>query len=94
MPRAPRPGRERRTPVEPETWLWLLDGERPVDSFEIWSLDAHGDKPNSPLRALWTDLGALVVATFAQHASRQTSTRVVASGSPCDAPTHRRPWRI
>ena len=46
-------------------WNWLLDGERPADSFEIWSLNAHGDKPNSPLRALWASLGDAIVSTYA-----------------------------
>jgi hypothetical protein len=66
MPRPQRPPRERRgAPIDETIWLWLLDGERPDDDFELFLLDGLGDQPNSLLRALWNDVGASVVATFA-----------------------------
>jgi hypothetical protein len=65
MPRPQRPPRERRSaPVNDAIWLWLLDGDRPADDFELFMLDMQGDQ-NSQLRALWADIGATVVDTFA-----------------------------
>jgi hypothetical protein len=66
MPRPQRPPRERRgAPIDDAIWLWLLDGNRPADDFELFLLDGLGDKPHSQLRRLWEDVGAAVVATFA-----------------------------
>jgi hypothetical protein len=66
MPRPQRPPRERRgAPIDEAIWLWLLDGARPADDFELFMLDMQGDQPNSQLRKLWDDVGASVVATFA-----------------------------
>jgi hypothetical protein len=65
MPRAPRPGRERRAPVEPETLHWLLYGERPADNFELFLMDGLGDGPKSPLRALWGSVGGALTAAYA-----------------------------
>ena len=42
-----------------------MDGDRPADDFELFLLDSLGDKPYSQLRELWDDVGAAVVATFA-----------------------------
>jgi hypothetical protein len=71
MPRAPRPGRERRAPLDPETLRWLLNGERP-DNFELFLMDGLGDAPNSSLRALWANVGATVIEVYASaHPGRR-----------------------